>query len=196
MFQRTLLTAVLALVSTSAFAAPTTYTIDGNHTQTIFNWNHFGFSNPTANFDKIEGTITYDPADVSKSSVEVTIAIDSINTHVPKFDTHMKSADLFDAAQFPTATFKSTRVEKGPTEGALKVTGDLTIHGVTRSVVLDARLNRVGEHPMKKVPMIGFDAGTTIKRSDFGMDFLVPNVSDEIHIRITTEAAVPKAEAK
>lgn len=196
MFQRTFLAAALALVSTTAFAAAGTYTIDGGHTQAEFTWNHFGFSNPSGNFDKIEGTITYDPADISKSSVDVTIAIDSVNTHVPKLDTHMQSADMFDVAKFPTATFKSTKVEKGVAEGKFKVTGDLTIHGVTRSVVLDASLNRAAEHPMKKIPVIGFDASTTIKRSDFGIDFLVPNVSDEIRIKITTEAAMPKVAAK
>jgi polyisoprenoid-binding protein YceI len=196
MLQRTLLAAALALASTSAFAAAETYTIDGGHTQTLFTWNHFGYSNPSANFDRIDGTISYDPADISKSSVDVTIAIDSINTHVPKLDTHMKSPDMFDAAKFPTATFKSTRVEKGSTDGTFKVTGDLTIHGVTKPVVLDAKLNRAGDHPMKKIPTIGFDASTTIKRSDYGIDFMVPSVSDEIHIRITTEAALPKVAAK
>ncbi len=196
MFPRTLIAAVLALASASAFAAAETYTIDGSHTQTEFTWNHFGFSNPSANFDRIDGTITYDPADVSKSSVDVTIAIDSVNTHVPKLDTHMKSADMFDAARFPTATFKSTKVEKESAEGAFKVTGDLTIHGVTKPVVLDARLNRASDHPMKKIPTIGFDASTTIKRSDYGIDFMVPSVSDEIRIKITTEAALPKAAAK
>lgn len=196
MFQRTLIAAALALASASAFAAAEAYTIDGSHTQTVFTWNHFGYSNPSANFDRIEGTITYDPADVSKSSVDVTIAIDSVYTHVPKLDTHMKGADMFDAARFPTATFKSTSVEKGSAEGTFKVTGDLTIHGVTKPVVLDARLNRAGEHPMKKIPTIGFDASTTIKRSDYGIDFMVPSVSDEIRIKITTEAALPKAAAK
>ncbi len=193
MFRRTLLASAFALASSLAFAAPVTYTIDPGHTQTVFSWNHFGYSHPTANFDSIEGTITFDDADVSKSAVEVTIAIDSINSHVTKFDGHLKSADFFDAAQFPTATFKSTKVEKGAAEGTYTVTGDLTIHGVTRSVTIDAKLNARNEHPMKKVPAIGFDGTLKIKRSDFGMGKYVPNVSDEVDIRITTEATVPKA---
>ena len=192
MLVRTLLAASLALASVSAYAAAETYTIDSTHTQAEFTWNHFGFSNPSGNFDKIEGTITFDAANPSQSSVNVTIAIDSINAHVEKLDTHLKSADFFDAEKFPVATFKSTRVEKVEGEGKFKVTGDLSLHGVTKSVVLDAKLNRVDEHPMKKVPTIGFDASTTLKRSDFGLGYAVPNVSDEIRIRITTEASVPK----
>lgn len=193
MFRRTLLASAFAFASSFAFAAPVTYTIDTGHTQTVFSWNHFGYSNPTANFDRIEGTITFDDADVSKSAVDVTIAIDSINSHVAKFDEHLKSADFFDAAQFPTATFKSTKVEKGAAEGTYKVGGDLTIHGVTKAVTIDAKLNARSEHPMKKVPAIGFDGTLKIKRSDFGMGKYVPNVSDEVDIRITTEATVPKA---
>lgn len=192
MFKQTLLAAALAMASVSAFAAVETYTIDGSHTQAEFTWSHFGFSNPSGNFDKIEGTIGYDAADPTKSSVEVTIAIDSINTHVEKLDTHMLGPDMFDAAKYPTATFKSTKVEKTDGEGKFKVTGDLNLHGVTKTVVLDAKLNRAEDHPMKKIPAIGFDASTTIKRSDFGIDFMVPKVSDEIRIKITTEAMAPK----
>ncbi len=193
MFRRTLLASAFALASSFALAAPVTYTIDPGHTQTVFSWNHFGYSNPTANFDRIEGTITFDDADASKSAVDVTIAIDSVNSHVTKFDEHLKSADFFDAAQFPTATFKSTKVEKGSAEGTYKVSGDLTIHGVTKAVSIDAKLNARNEHPMKKVPAIGFDGTLKIKRSDFGMGKYAPNVSDEVDIRITTEATVPKA---
>lgn len=192
MFVRTALVASLALFSTAALAAAETYTIDGTHTQAEFTWNHFGFSNPSGNFDKIEGTITYDAADPTQSSVDVTIAIDSINTHVEKLDKHMLSADMFDVEKYPTATFKSTKVEKGDGEGRFKVTGDLNLHGVTKAVVLDTTLNLAADHPMKKVPTIGFDATTTIKRSDFGINYAVPNVSDEIRIKITTEAMVPK----
>lgn len=195
MLRRTLFASALALASASAIAAPVTYTIDPGHTQTIFSWSHFGYSNPTANFDKIEGTLTYDPTDASKSSVDVTIAIDSINSHVTKFDDHLKSDDFFDVAKFPTATFKSSKVEKGSAQGSYKVSGDLTIRGITKAVTLDARLNAMSEHPMKKVPAIGFDGTVTIKRSDFDLGKFVPNVSDDVLIRITTEATVPKPAA-
>lgn len=195
MLRRTLFATAIAFASASAFAAPVTYAIDPGHTQTIFSWNHLGYSNPTANFDKIEGTLTYDPTDASKSSVDVTIAVDSINSHVAKFDEHLKSDDFFDVAKFPTATFKSTKVEKGSAQGNYKVTGDLTIRGVTKPVTIDAKLNAMSEHPMRKVPAIGFDGSVTIKRSDFGLDKYVPNISDAVSIRITTEATVPKPTA-
>ena len=192
MLKHTLLASLLALTSASAFAAAETYTLDGSHAQANFSWTHFGFSNPTGGFDNIAGTITYDADHPEKSSVEVTIAIDSMNTHVADLDTHLKKADFFDAAQFPTATFKSTKVVAAADKGDFKVSGDLTIHGVTRPVTLDAKLNRAAVHPMTNQPTIGFDGSVTIKRSDFGIGAYVPNVSDEIRIHITTEASVPK----
>lgn len=196
MFMKTLLASALALSSASAFAAAQTYTIDGTHTQANFSWTHFGFSNPTAGFDDITGTITFDADHPTESKVDVTIAIDSLNTQVPKLDEHLKKADFFDAAQFPTATFKSTKVVTGAGKGDFKVTGDLTIHGVTKPVTLDAKLNRAAVHPMSNQPTIGFDGSVTIKRSDFGMGAYVPNISDEIRIHLTTEASVAKKEAK
>ena len=196
MLKQTLLASALALTSASAFAAAETYTLDGDHTQANFTWTHFGYSNPSAGFDNIAGTITYDADHPEKSKVDVTIAIDSLNTQVPELDEHLKKADFFDAAQFPTATFKSTKIVAGAAKGDFKVTGDLTIHGVTKSVTLDAKLNRAAVHPMTNRLTIGFDGSTTITRSDFGVGAFVPNVSDEIRIHLTTEARVAKKEAE
>lgn len=188
MFRRTLLASALVLASASAFAAPQTYTLDASHTDVLFSWNHFGFSNPTGHFGNVDGTLVFDEQDPAASSVQVTLPLDGLDTHVPKLDEHLKKADFLDAAQFPTITFKSTSVKAGATKGHYSVTGDLTVHGVTKSVVLDAKLNKIGEHPMRKVPAIGFDATTSFKRSDFGVGAFVPNVGDEIGVRITTEA--------
>ena len=91
----------------------------------------------------------------------------------------------------PTITFKSTKVEAAG-DNKLRVFGDLTVHGVTKPVVLDTTINKIGEQPMAKRAAAGFDATTTIKRSDFGVGKYAPNVSDEVIIRITTEAMVPK----
>jgi len=192
MFHRTLLASALAFASASAFAAPVTYQIDPTHTQTVFTWSHFGLSNPSANFDKIEGTISFDETDPAKSSVDVRIAADSINSHVAKFDEHLKSDDFFEVAKYPTITFKSTKVEPGSTAGTFKVTGDLVLKGVTKSVTIDAKLNARIEHPMKKVPAIGFDGNLTLKRSDFGLEKYSPAVSDEVSVRITSEATAAK----
>lgn len=182
-----------ALVGTSAvaLAAPVTYKVDPNHTDVIASWSHFGFSNPIAHFGQVEGTITYDAANVGRSSVIVVIPMSGLNSHVEAFDEHLRSADFFDAEKFPTIGFKSTKVEAaGPNK--LRVFGDLTVHGVTKPVVLDTTINKIGEQPMAKRAAAGFDATTTIKRSDFGVAKYAPNVSDEVIIRITTEAVVPK----
>ncbi len=173
-----------------------TYTLDPAHTDVLAQWSHFGFSNPSAHFGEAEGTLVYDAADIGKSSVEVTLPLSGLNSFTAKFDEHLRSADFFDAARFPVATFKSTKVEAAGTN-KLTVTGDLTIKDITRPVVLDVTVNGGGEHPMLKVPSVGFDANTTIKRSDFGVGAYAPNVGDEVKIRITTEASIPKAgEAK
>lgn len=194
MFKKLLLTAALVAASANALAAGVTYKLDPNHTNVLASWNHFGFSNPSANFGSVDGTLVYDAKNVGKSSVQVTLPLSGLDSFVPKLDTHLRSADFFDAEKFPTITFKSTKVQAAGKD-KLKITGDLTVKGVTRSVVLDAHLNKAGEHPMAKVQTIGFDATTTIKRSEFGVGAYVPNVGDAITLRITTEASVPKAAA-
>lgn len=185
MFRKLALAAALAAVSFTAAAADK-YEFDGSHTNVVFSWTHFGLSNPSARFAKVEGEVLLDTADLTKSSVSVTIPVDSLRTDLPKFDEHLRSGDFFDLARFPAATFKSTKVEKAG-DNKLKVTGDLTIHGVTKSTVLDVTVNKIGDHPMAKKPAAGFDAVTTVKRSDFGMGNYVPNVSDDVKIHITTE---------
>lgn len=191
MFKRLLLSAVLATAATGAFAAPVTYQLDPTHTNVIAQWNHFGFSNPSANFGEAKGVLVYDAANPTASSVKVTLPLSGLNTFTAKVDDHLRTADFFDATQFPEATFNSTRVDAAG-EGKLKVSGDLTIKGITHPVVLDVTLNKVGQN-MGKQPTIGFDARTTLKRSDFGVGQFAPAVSDEVNIRITTEASVPKA---
>ncbi len=177
--------------ATAIQAQSGTYTLDPTHTDVLAQWNHFGFSNPTAHFGNADGTLVYDAADVTKSSVQVTLPLSGLNSFTAKLDEHLKAADFFDAAKFPTATFKSTKVEAAGTN-KLTVTGDLTIKDQTKPVTLDVTLNGGGEHPMAKVPAIGFDATTTLKRSDFGVGAYAPNVSDEVKVRITTEAKLPK----
>lgn len=195
MFKRLALAAALVVASTAAPAAPTTYKIDPGHTSVVASWSHFGFSNPVATFGGAEGTITYDPANVGTSKVEVTIPLSGLDSRMEKFDEHLRSADFFDAEKFPNITFKSTKVEAAG-DKKLRVFGDLTIKGVTRQVVLDTTINKIGEQPMAKRAAAGFDAVTTIKRSDFGVDKYAPNVSDAVTLRITTEAVVPKPDAK
>jgi len=178
----------------SVQAAPVTYKLDPSHTMVLFSWNHFGYSNPTADFGLGEGTLVFDEQHPANSSVEVTLPLARLDTHVPALDEHLKKPDFLNADQYPVATFKSTEVQPLG-DNKFKVTGNLTVHGVTRPVVLDATLNRVGPHPMTKAASIGFDATASIKRSDFGVGAYVPNVSDELNVRITTEGSVPKKAA-
>lgn len=187
MLRRILLASLLTAAALPVAAAPQKYDIDTSHTQVIFSWNHFGFSKPSASLEKISGDFQFDPADITKSSISVTLPLDGIHTGVPKLDEHLKSADFFDAAKYPDITFKSTKVEKSGANG-LKIVGDLTIHGVTKPVTLNAKINKIGENPMMKKASAGFDATTTIKRSQFGVDKYVPNVSDEIPVRITFDS--------
>ncbi len=199
--KRVLVVAAVALASTAplastvAFAAPLTYKIDANHTDVVASWSHFGFSNPIAHFGKVDGSITYDPAKVSASKVEVTLPLSGLNSHVGDFDDHLRSDDFFDAEKFPNITFKSTSV-KAAGEGKLTVVGDLTIKGITKPVTLAVTINKVGMQPMAKREAAGFNATTTIKRSDFGVGKYAPNVSDDVKLTITTEAIVPKTEAE
>jgi polyisoprenoid-binding protein YceI len=193
MIRRLSLALALAAAATPALAA--TYTLDPMHTQVVFGWNHFGFSNPSGQFGDVRGTLQFDPAAPTRGSVDVTVALASVNTNVPKLDEHLATADFFDASKYPTATFKSTRVEPGSDASHLKVTGDLTLHGQTHPIVLDVTINKVGEHPMRKTPAAGFDATTTIRRSEFGITKYVPAVSDDIRVHITSEAFEEKAPA-
>lgn len=190
--RKSLLVAALFALAGTASAAPVTYVLDPNHTDVIAQWSHFGFSNPSAHFGKADGVLVYDADDVAASSVQVTLPLSGLNSFVDKFDTHLRSADFFEAEKYPEATFKSTRVEAAG-EGKLKVTGDLTIKGITRPVVLDVTMNKAGEHPMTKRQTVGFDATADVLRSDFGLGKYAPAVSDEVELRITTEAMVPEA---
>jgi polyisoprenoid-binding protein YceI len=184
------LAAALALVSGAAFAADP-YTIDPNHTQVQFTYSHFGFSHITGRFGKVEGDFLFDAKDPTKSSIQVNIPIDSITVGVPDLDKELVTDKFFDADKFPLATFQSTAVTSTGKD-KLAVSGDLTIHGVTKPVTLDVTINKIGTQPMRGVAAAGFDATATIKRSDFGIAQYVPNVSDEVTLHITMESFAPK----
>ena len=177
-------------IATISVAKPVDYMIDPTHTATVFTWNHFGFSTPSANFSDIQGTISVDNAKPANSAVNVTIPLSSLNTNVKALDEHLKNADFFDAEKYPNITFKSTKVQ-AVGNNKYKITGNLTVKNVTKPVVLDAVLNKQGVHPMTKAESIGFNATTSFDRSAFGVGAYVPNVGDKITVNITTEASVP-----
>ena len=186
--RRTLTTLALALASVHAFAEATTYQIDVPHTQTFFSVNHMGFSNSTGLLRVKEGTLVFDDADWSKSKVDVTLDIGSLQFGDKTWNEHMSDAKFFNVAKFPTAQFVSEKVEKIDASTG-KVTGTLTLLGVAKPVTLMITKNKVDKNPMSNKPYAGFSATATIKRSDWGMTAYLPNIGDEVKLRIELEAA-------
>lgn len=182
----------LLLAASLPAAAAQKYDIDQNHTKLTFTWNHLGFSNPSASLEKFSGDFQFDAADPTRSTISVTFPLEGLHTGVTKLDDDLKAPGFFDAAKYPEITFKSTKVEKVGTDG-LKITGDLTVHGVTKSIALDAKVNKIGDNPMGKGPSAGFEADATLKRSDFDIGKLVPAVGDEIKVHITLDSHLAKS---
>ena len=183
------LSAVLALAtafSAPVFVAPQTFVVDGSHTFPRFSYSHFGLSKQLSRFDKTSGTIVLDKA-AKTGSVDIVIDTTSVNTGFPLFNEHIQGADFLDTTQFPTATFKSTKVVfKGDKPTAVK--GDLTIKGVTKPVTLKVTSFLAMPHPMLKKDAIGANATVTIKRTDFNAGKYAPNVGDDVTIDIALEA--------
>lgn len=162
-----------------------TYQIDPGHTQVLFTVNHQGFTEYTGQFTQPTGTLTLDPANPANDKVEVSFPIAKVSTTVPALDKHLMSADFFDAAQFPEGRFVSTQVTvKGTTA---TIAGNLTLHGVTRPVTLQAHFIGAGANPQSKKTNVGFQATTIVRRSEFGIKFALPAVSDDV--RLTINAA-------
>jgi polyisoprenoid-binding protein YceI len=194
MIRRVALAASLVLAAAPLCA--TTYTIEPDYAQVVFRWSHLGFSNPGAQLSQGQGTLEFDPADPTRASVKITIPLSTLNTGVPALDEHLRSEDFFEVAKFPTATFHSTRVEQGAGKNRLRVTGELNLHGITKAVTLDVTVLKVGSNPRTELPTVGFDATTTLKRSDFGLGAYVPQVSDEIQMQITSQGVEAKGYAE
>jgi len=192
--RRLAFTALLALTAAPLYA--TTYTIEPDYTQAVFRWSHLGFSNPAAQLSQGQGTLEFDPANPTRAAVNVTIALSSLNTGVPALDEHLRSEDFFEVAKFPTASFRSTKVEQGAGKDRLKVTGELNLHGITRPVTLDVAVLKIGANPRTQLPTVGFEATTTLKRSDFGLGAFVPQVSDEIKLQISSQGVEAKGYAE
>jgi polyisoprenoid-binding protein YceI len=194
MIRRFVLTASLALAAAPLCA--TTYTLEPDYAQVVFRWNHLGFSNPAAQLSQGQGTLEFDPANPTHSSVQVTIPLSTLDTGVPALDEHLRSEDFFEVAKFPAATFRSTKVEQGAGQDRLRVTGELNLHGITRPVTLDVKVLKVGSNPRTQLPTVGFEATTTLKRSDFGLGAFVPQVSDEIQMQIISQGVEAKGYAE
>ena len=185
MFRPTL--AVAALLAAPALAEPEAYTLDASHSQIVFSYNHLGFSTTYGMFSGFEGEIMFDAASPENSSVMVSMPLEMMFTGWEQRDAHFQSPDFLDAAANQTVTFESTAIEVTG-EDTANITGNLTLGGETKEIVLDAKLNQQGEHPLQNKPWLGFDATTTLLRSDFDAGEFAPFVSDEVEIRISIEA--------
>ena len=197
MIVRTVLmfTMLAALVTTSSVTARAdTYSLDPDHTEVRFTWDHLGLSRQGGRFTTAAGTLTFDPAKPEASTVDVKIPVKSLSTGIKKLDEHLiTTKDFFDVAANPAITFKSTLVRMKSNKTG-EVEGELSINGVSKPVVLDAVWNFSGEHPLQAINPVyagayasGFSATTQIRRSDWGITRTIPYVSDELRITIETE---------
>lgn len=179
--------AVAACLCAPASAEPEEYRIDKAHTQILYEVDHLGFAVSHGRFADFDGTLLIDKDDPSRSSVEVTVNTDSLDSFWPDRTKEMKKLDFFNVEEFPQMHFKSTSIEQVG-EDRLKVTGDLTILAKTMPVSFDVTVNSTAANPMNGAPMVGLRATTRIKRSEFGMSAFVPAIGDEVDITIDLEA--------
>ncbi|MDR3527085.1 MAG: YceI family protein [Rhizomicrobium sp.] len=160
------------------------YALETNHARILFATSHMGFSTWYGDFSGATGSLTLDPKKPAAAVLEVSIPVASVSTTNAKLDGELKSPDWFDAAKFPTISFKSTKVTPTGPATAL-VTGDLTFHGVTKPVTLEAAFKASGANPMSKAFTIGFEVKGKLKRSDFGVATYVPLIGDEVDLTIS-----------
>ena len=176
----------LSLAAAPAVAAET-YALEPTHSSVIFYYPHFGMSHPSGKIIGATGTLVLDADTPANSSISTTLPISALTTGLPDFDKDLKGPDYFDAAQFPTATFQSTKVEATGATTA-NVTGDLTVHGITKSIVLAVTFNKKAFNPALFKTGYGFSATAHLNRKDFGLAKLEPFVGDDIDLDIEAEA--------
>lgn len=184
-----ILTGILALAAPLALAQTSTWVSDRNHSEVDFTVTHMTISKVHGRFGNVNATIQYNEADITRSSVQVTIDVATVDTGVAPRDGDLKSARFFDVAHFPAATFTSTGVARNGNK--LTVTGNLTLHGVTKPVTLEVEGPSGPVQGMDNKPHFGFSATTTISRSAFGIGSGVPTgiVGDEATLTIELDAA-------
>lgn len=178
--------AALAALATGAAIAADTYVIDPNHTYPSFEADHMGISVWRGKFNKSSGTVTLDRA-AKTGTLDITIDIASIDFGHDKMNEHAKKEDIFDAAKYPTATFKSKAI-KFTGDVPTSVDGELTLHGVTKPLTLTINKFKCIEHPMLKREVCGADVSGNFKRSDYGINFGLPRFSPEVKLAIQVEA--------
>ncbi len=175
-----------ALLGLSAVATAAEYTIDPAHTYPHFAISHLGFSTLYGRFDETSGSLSLD-REQGTGEVEIVIQAGSVNTGHAKRDEHLRSPDFLNAAEYPEITFRSTEVTFNGEDKAT-VEGELTLLGATRPVTLDVDHIACGAHPMNGKEVCGFNATTTINRSDFGVSYGIPAIGDEMRLIFGVEA--------
>ena len=185
--KKQLATLVLAIAAAApALAAPETFSLEPNHSFPRFSYSHLGYSIQMSRFDKATGTVVLDKA-AKTASVDIVIDTKSVSTGSTLFNEHIQGEDFLDTAKYPTATFKSTKVNfEGDTPTSIE--GQLTLKGITKPVTLKVTSFLAKPHPMAKKDAIGANATTTVKRTDFNMGKNAPYVGDEVTIDIAVEA--------
>lgn len=181
---------VIAAIAASTLTLPAfaadAYTVDPNHTFASYEVMHLGFSTQRGRFGKSSGRILLDRA-ARTGSVDIAMDPATVSIGNPKLEDHLRSEDFFDVARHPAITFKSTNL-KFNSDTLVAVEGDLTLRGVTRPVTLNVSAFRCAPHPLVKKDACGADASVTVKRSDFGIKYAIPAVSDDVRILISVEA--------
>ena len=162
------------------------YKLDPDHSKVTWAVSHFGFSTYVGQFATVNASLRLDPKTLAATVLDVTVDANSLGTLNPALDKHLKSPDFLDAAKFPTATFHATKVTQTGDKTA-DIAGELTLHGVTRPVVVQATFNQAGPNPLVKTYELGFAGSAKIKRSDFGITSYVPAISDEVTLTIEAE---------
>ena len=163
-----------------------TYTLDPAHGKITWSVSHMGFSTYVGQFTDVAATLNLDARNPAASKLDATINMKSAGTFSDGLDKHLQTADFFDSAKHPTATFTATRIRRVDADSA-KIDGQLTLRGVTKPVTIDAEFNQAGVNPVSKLYTIGFDGETKIKRSDFGIDYGLPVLGDEVELHLEAE---------
>jgi polyisoprenoid-binding protein YceI len=171
---------------TSSMALAESYQLEKTHVDLLFSINHAGFTEKHGSFRELDATLDYDSEKPENSRVTVTVKTASVDTALPARDTDLKGERFLDVQKYPEMRFVSTRVTP-VADGSLRIEGDLTLHGITKPLTLEARLNKAGPNPFDKKPTLGFSATGALKRSDFGMSNYLPMIGDVVTLTIDAE---------
>ncbi len=188
-----IISSALSLTTVASAALPSQWQLDDSHTRVGFSVNHLGFSTTMGHFNDVKGVVNYDVKAPSKTNMSFAIATDSIDTNWNARDEHLKKAEFFNVAKYPTMTFKSTSVKFINPQQA-KITGDFTMLGQTKPLTLDVTLNKIANSPLTKEPVIGFRATGNIDRAAYGMTAFADGITTNVPIQIDGELIEKKAQ--